>query len=236
VEPLQKVSREGIFIGESTQRSRFIMSQLRFECPSCGQHVECEKAYGGHVIHCPNCTAEIRIPFSNTAIPTELTVPKAQLVDPSTAKPILAAAEAHREFICPVCKSELRAPAQTTAPPESGLPIAELIHREPAPTGKEPPPEEKSKTEDKPAPPEEKSSTEDKPVAPESDAHKTHTEHEQEIAAARAARPVQLYPAVKPRLEYILSGAQAPSSDPAPAPDSDKGTKPLPDDHKSLHE
>src|SRR6185312_951559 len=36
------------------------------------------------------------------------------------------------------------------------------------------------------------------------------TEREQQIAAARAARPVVPNPTVKPRLSYILSGGQAP--------------------------
>ena len=209
------------------------MSELRFECPSCGQNVECEKAYGGHVIHCPNCCAEIRIPFSNTAIPTELSVPKAQLVDPATAKPVMAAAaDAHREFVCPVCKSELRAPAHASTPPETGLPTAELIHREPEPPKEECPPEEKKK---EPLP-EQRSATADKPVAPEPSAHKTHTEHEQEIAAARAARPVQANSTLKPRLDYILSSAQTPPANPTPEPDSNKETKPPAGDQKSLQE
>jgi hypothetical protein len=36
------------------------------------------------------------------------------------------------------------------------------------------------------------------------------TEREQQLAAARAAHPVQAAPVVKPRLSYILSGGQAP--------------------------
>jgi len=39
------------------------------------------------------------------------------------------------------------------------------------------------------------------------------TEREQQIAAARAERPVVPMPAVKPRLSYILSGGEAPAQD-----------------------
>lgn len=36
------------------------------------------------------------------------------------------------------------------------------------------------------------------------------TEREKQLAAARAAHPMQPIPAVKPRLSYILSGGRAP--------------------------
>jgi hypothetical protein len=200
------------------------MSELRFACPACGQHVECEKQYGGHVIHCPKCCAELRIPFANTALPSEMSVQKAQLVDPSSAKPPTdPAAEPSREFVCPVCKSDLRAPVHTTAHAENGLPTAELVRQAPEPGKKEP-----SVSEDK-------SPKEDEPPKPEPHTHKSHTEHEQEIAAARAARPIQLYPTTKPRLDVILSNAHTPSPEP-PSGGSDKETKPPPDDHKTIQE
>lgn len=44
------------------------MSELKFSCPACGQHVACSKASGGDVIHCPNCEVELRIPFSNVTM------------------------------------------------------------------------------------------------------------------------------------------------------------------------
>jgi len=200
------------------------MSELRFECPACGQHVECEKQYGGHVIHCPKCCAELRIPFANTALPSELSVQKAQLVDPAAVKPPTElAAESSREFVCPVCKSELRAPVHT-AHAQNGLPTAELLRHAPA---------ESSATE--PSSSEDKSPKEDKPAKTETHTHKSHAEHEQEIAAARAARPIQLYPTTKPRLDVILSNAHTPSSESPPA-SSEKETKPPADEHKTFQE
>jgi len=188
------------------------MSELRFACPSCSQIVECEKAYGGHVIHCPNCCAEIRIPFSNTALPSEMDVPKAQLVlePPAGTKPSVPnVPNVNREFICPVCQSELRAPPAGANPPSAGgPPIADLVHRAPPPA-------------DRPV-------KEEKPDLPKADTHKSHTEHEQELAAARAAHPVQSYPTTKPRLAYIL-GEQPPT----PTKDS---PSPPPDDGKSFSE
>jgi hypothetical protein len=60
------------------------------------------------------------------------------------------------------------------------------------------------------------------------------TEREQQIAAARAARPVIPNPAVKPRLSYILSGGQAPAPE-----DNEHATQKSPEEHphtKSFHE
>src|SRR5262245_5181985 len=208
------------------------MSELTFSCPSCGQHVQCEKAYGGHIIHCPNCVAEIRIPFSNVAIPTELSIPKAQLVTepPAGTKPSVSptprAADANKEFICPVCKAELRAPTDASAQSETGLPMADLIRRTPEPDQKKEPVEKKEST------------PEDQPVSSEPAHHKTHTEHEQEIAAARAAQKIGLHPELKPRLSAIMPDTQPATAD-APMhlePGKDKKPESADDDHKSFHE
>src|SRR3954465_10011202 len=53
------------------------MSELKFSCPACGQHISCSKAAGGHVIHCPACCAEMRIPLGSVAGNSEL---KAELI------------------------------------------------------------------------------------------------------------------------------------------------------------
>ncbi|HXE41757.1 MAG TPA: hypothetical protein VN516_01940 [Candidatus Baltobacteraceae bacterium] len=56
------------------------MSELKFSCPACGQHIMCSKAYGGNVIQCPNCKAELRIPFSNVTVNGELSELKAERI------------------------------------------------------------------------------------------------------------------------------------------------------------
>src|SRR5216110_547467 len=42
-----------------------VMSEVKFECPSCGQHVQCETTHGGGNIPCPNCAALIRVPVTS---------------------------------------------------------------------------------------------------------------------------------------------------------------------------
>src|SRR5439155_24706483 len=54
--------------------------------------------------------------------------------------------------------------------------------------------------------------------------HLSFEEREKQIAAAREARPIQLYPAQKPRLDYILSGGAAPAK-----PNSSDKAKPPPE-------
>jgi hypothetical protein len=51
------------------------MSDLKFVCPSCGQHIQCENAHTGENIPCPGCARLIRIPYVGqpaevTSIPT----------------------------------------------------------------------------------------------------------------------------------------------------------------------
>lgn len=56
------------------------MSELKFSCPACGQHVACSKASGGDVIHCPNCEVELRIPFSNVTVNDKFSDLKAERI------------------------------------------------------------------------------------------------------------------------------------------------------------
>src|SRR5205814_4933901 len=51
---------------EETQveKEEVTMSVLKFQCPGCGQNMECDRACAGDVIHCPRCMAELRIPFN----------------------------------------------------------------------------------------------------------------------------------------------------------------------------
>jgi len=38
------------------------MSDLKFSCPSCAQHIQCDESYAGDKIPCPNCAAVVRVP------------------------------------------------------------------------------------------------------------------------------------------------------------------------------
>lgn len=38
------------------------MSEFKFECPHCKQHLACDEAHSGRQIQCPGCNTLIRIP------------------------------------------------------------------------------------------------------------------------------------------------------------------------------
>ncbi len=121
-----------------------------------------------------------------------------------------------QEVICPVCQAELRV-HQESGKVGGKIPIAELIRRGP----------DKEKVESK----------KDEPTHPDF-AHMSVEERERQIARAREAHPVQLYPAMKPRLDYVLSGeapqpgkeATRPKVTGKPESESDKSSQ------KSLNE
>ena len=38
------------------------MSQMKFSCPKCQQHLQCDEQFSGREIQCPGCQHLIRIP------------------------------------------------------------------------------------------------------------------------------------------------------------------------------
>jgi hypothetical protein len=204
------------------------MSELKFICPACNQHLQCEKAYVGHKLPCPTCGAELRIPFSNSPGGAPNALPRAELIlntaDPKLAgmpgpagnqenpfenrdipkhvdvvahpEPPKTAADEHElHCVCPVCQSELKLRADAASHAGDQAPTAEVVHKAPAP-----------------APTPTASPT---PVKAEPSAagleHLSPEEREKQIVAARASRPVEVYPAMKPRLSFVLSGGAAPT-------------------------
>src|SRR5437016_5100709 len=110
------------------------MSTVKFECPVCNQHMECERACSGDVIHCPGCGAQIRVPFHN---PAELdgTASRAELValaPPTSASHDPSPAATHHEsdkreatVNCPACHAELK----VVIPANSETASTTLLHR-----------------------------------------------------------------------------------------------------------
>ena len=49
------------------------MSDLKFNCPSCGQHVQCDIQHAGENIPCPSCAHLIRVPTSGSVVDPKLT-------------------------------------------------------------------------------------------------------------------------------------------------------------------
>jgi hypothetical protein len=184
------------------------MSELKFTCPACGQHMQCEKAYAGDKTNCPACNAELRVPFSHTPPEPTTMLPRAELVSAAAgaAAPIMikrsesalaeasipiapspaakvhspALPDAHETHcICPVCKSELRLPTEASSGPVTAEVVSGPSSNSTTPT-----------------------------QALHSSESESVTEREKQIAAARESNPVSLYPAMKPRLAYILNSGE----------------------------
>lgn len=47
------------------------MNDLRFSCPYCGQHVQCEASHANENIPCPSCAQLIRVPQKADIVPTK---------------------------------------------------------------------------------------------------------------------------------------------------------------------
>jgi hypothetical protein len=186
------------------------MTDIKFECPGCGQHMECDRACGGDVIHCPRCCAELRIPFADVA-QLEGSMKRAALIAPAGSS-TMATSQAHSasapadsvrakeavetvsvEVTCPVCHSELRIGERVKAnfKPGSPPPPAELLRKKTQETPPTP----------GPAPAE---------AGTTGEHHLSLEEREKQIAAARQAHPISLNPPMKPRLEYVLSDKTPP--------------------------
>jgi len=49
------------------------MSDLKFSCPSCAQHIQCDESYAGEKLPCPGCGSLVRVPV-DAPIVTKATV------------------------------------------------------------------------------------------------------------------------------------------------------------------
>ena len=47
------------------------MSEIKFECPKCGQHIITEVAYAGIEAQCPTCSYSLIIPYDSSAVNTD---------------------------------------------------------------------------------------------------------------------------------------------------------------------
>jgi len=178
------------------------MSLLKFECPECGQNMECERACSGDLIHCPRCCAEIRIPFRN---PGELegAILRAELITPAASSTAVQrdgtpgqAKQCHEvsaKIECPECQTELK-----VAIPAEGMPTITVLRKA-------------SKAMPAPAPKPAQNPAANPTAEHHPDfARMSMEERERQIAAAREAHPVEVNRGMKPRLDFILSDKAAP--------------------------
>jgi hypothetical protein len=43
-------------------QTQILMSEFKFSCPQCDQHLQCDTQFAGREIQCPGCNVLIRIP------------------------------------------------------------------------------------------------------------------------------------------------------------------------------
>ena len=53
------------------------MSDLKFNCPSCGQHIKCDESHAGENLPCPGCAHLIRVPHDAEIVREPLPTPPA---------------------------------------------------------------------------------------------------------------------------------------------------------------
>jgi hypothetical protein len=59
------------------------MNSIKFACPQCQQHIECDASHVGRDVPCPTCQSRLRVPKVAAATKDEL--PKALLIDAAKA-------------------------------------------------------------------------------------------------------------------------------------------------------
>ena len=192
------------------------MTELKFDCPSCGQSIQCSPECANQNVPCPACATLIRVPAD-----AELTESGAVEADanpfqsPEVPKVSYAEAEEHRP------PPNERAPISRPAPRIDNKPVSavreELEVARPAATSSDlhcvcpvcrselrisvkaqanPPPQAGDKLSHSAA-------------FQQTTEHLSAAEREKKIAAAREANKVTTYPVIKPRLDKILSEESA---------------------------
>ena len=215
------------------------MSELKFQCPSCGQLIECDDKCAGDHFPCPNCAVLIQIPgerrpidaasvskVGSGAIPVTVpAVPVAVPVSGGSEKAMKIADQTGKVSYTPL---EGEAEKQKgELPPVKAKECTPLGSAEGVDLD-----DPKFSTNHKPATVANSPGTQElRCVCPachaelrfaveaalrivgaphvETSVPQSADERERKIAAAREAHPVQTYSPLKPRLSYVLSG-QAP--------------------------
>jgi len=187
----------------------YCMSELKFSCPLCGQRMECEKAYIGDTVVCPGCRADVRVPSTHSPLDPKTSLPRAELIraagelpdnisSPDDENPF-AQSSALKTAVAPIESKRSGEGKAGKSPGEIRFQCpmcqAALVWPRDVLAGSI----------------EQAGSLETTDDGAGSGA-RTHAEREKQIAAARDSHPVSLYPSLKPRMSYILSGGEVPKS------------------------
>jgi hypothetical protein len=87
------------------QVSHHVMSEIKFSCPGCEQHLEADQSYAGTQIACPTCQVPFTIPDNIivTAAPPPVRAPARVLAVASSAGHLVPSAPQQEASACPSC-------------------------------------------------------------------------------------------------------------------------------------
>ena len=66
------------------------MSDIKFSCSQCGQHISCDEAWSGHQLQCPACQNTLTVPHLQAAAPVAPQPKSLVPQPPPTGRPKLA--------------------------------------------------------------------------------------------------------------------------------------------------
>ena len=98
------------------------MSEYKFSCPACGQHILGDVRYAGTPLKCPACQADFVVPPPSPPGQLRIDVPRRVAAPGAAAQ----SAPVSRAATVPVPAAAV-APVQGQAPKTSGLAIASLV-------------------------------------------------------------------------------------------------------------
>lgn len=58
------------------------MSDIKFNCPKCEQHIQCDGSCSGMEIDCPNCATRMTVPSVEVAVAEEAAVAGSHVCPP----------------------------------------------------------------------------------------------------------------------------------------------------------
>ena len=97
--------------------------ELRFACPTCGQHLSAIPAQIGVTAPCPNCNAAVTVPNTSTLLPSA-PEPLVRFACPSCGQHISATcAQIGITAPCPTCYTAVTVPKISTLPPPPPAPL-----------------------------------------------------------------------------------------------------------------
>jgi hypothetical protein len=133
LDPLRDARSEAMLRGccLPTGRRVFVMKELKFTCPSCGQHIQCDWRHAGENVPCPGCAVLLRVPSDGDLADADApSAPPAPLPPPKDDNPFAPVADdAEKVSYAPAKAGDGTGPKKSPAPapaagPTSAAPVA----------------------------------------------------------------------------------------------------------------